>query len=91
MLGGATIATLWFLSNPINQGLPHVDPNIYARSRDLAKVDHIAEKYGVDRHDLGRAVEEAKRELGRYKGRRAPDLTKKEIEELAKQLPKKKK
>jgi hypothetical protein len=82
MLGGATIATLWILSTPVRQGLPLVDPNIYARKRDLQKVDHIADKYGVDGYDLGRAIEEAKEALGRYKGRRAPDLTKRKSKNL---------
>jgi RHS repeat-associated protein len=40
MLGGATIATLWILSNPINQGLPLVDPNVYTQGqRDERKAN----------------------------------------------------
>jgi hypothetical protein len=67
---------------------PIVDPNIYARKSDLEKVDYIADKYGVDRHALGDLVHEEKESRGRYKGRRPPDLTTEEIEELAKELPK---
>jgi len=67
---------------------PTVGPNSYASKRDLDLVDHVADEYGVDRHALGDLVEEVKRGLGRYKGRRAPDLTKEQIEELAKELPK---
>ena len=40
LLGGATIATLWILSNPINQGLPLVDPNVYTQGqRDQRKAN----------------------------------------------------
>jgi RHS repeat-associated protein len=37
MLGGATIATLWVLSSPVQQGLPVVDPNFYSQSKDNKK------------------------------------------------------
>jgi hypothetical protein len=47
LIGAATLATLWILTNPIHQGLPHVDPNIYARKIDLELIDYIADKYGM--------------------------------------------
>ncbi len=83
MLGGATIATLWILSSPVRQGLPVVDPNIYARKKDLEVIDYIADKYGIDRETLSEEVHERKRTSGRG-GK--DNLGKKAIEKIAKEI-----
>lgn len=37
MAGVATLATVWILTSPVQQGLPHVDPNFYSQSKDNKK------------------------------------------------------
>ena len=68
------------------QQLPISNPYLESRKADLKLIDHIADKYGVDRHELGKLIHEVKESMGRdHKGRR-PELTKEEIEELAREL-----
>jgi RHS repeat-associated protein len=83
MAGGAAIATIWILTSPVRQGLPLVDPNIYARKRDQEVIDYIADKYGIDRETLSEEVHERKRTSGRG-GK--DNLGKKVIEKIAKEI-----
>ena len=69
----------------IHEG-PHqlpLDPNIYARKRDLELIDHIADKFGIPRDVLSDEVHETKRKSGRGG---ADNLGKKKIEEIAKEI-----
>jgi len=83
MAGAATLATIWILTTPVQQGLPLVDPNIYARKRDLELIDYIADKYGIDRETLSEEVHERKRTSGRG-GK--DNLGKEVIEKIAKEI-----
>jgi len=83
MAGAATLITIWILTKPINQGLPLVDPNIYARKRDQEVIDYIADKYGIDRETLSDEVHERKRTSGRG-GK--DNLSKEVIEKIAKEI-----
>ncbi len=83
MAGGATLATIWILTSPVRQGLPLVDPNIYARKRDQEVIDYIADKYGIDRETLSEEVHDRKRTSGRG-GK--DNLGKKAIEKIAKEI-----
>jgi hypothetical protein len=81
--GAATLATVWILTSPVQQHLPLVDPNIYARKRDLELIDYIADKYGIDRETLSEEVHERKRTSGRG-GK--DNLGKEVIEKIAKEI-----
>jgi hypothetical protein len=83
MAGGAAIATIWILTSPVRQGLPLVDPTIYARKRDLELVDYIADKYGIDRETLSKEIHDRKKESGRG-GK--DNLGKKAIEKIAEEI-----
>jgi RHS repeat-associated protein len=37
MAGAATLVTVWILTSPVQQGLPHVDDNFYSQSKDNKK------------------------------------------------------
>jgi hypothetical protein len=78
---------LAYLANYNNAPPPVlIDPNIQARKPDLEAVDYIADKYGVDRHLLGKLIHEVKEAMGRdHRGRR-PELTKEQMKELAEEL-----
>ena len=66
---------------------PLPPPPAAQASREKRLIKKIAKDFGVDVHDLGAAVHAEKETYGRdHKGRRPPDLTKKQIEDLAKQI-----
>lgn len=76
------------LAPPPSQARPlPPPPAVQAKGREQRLIKHIADKIGVKVSDLGAAVHAEKETYGRdHKGRRPPDLTKKQIEDLAKQI-----
>ena len=88
VIGGGLLlgAGLAYLTNYNNLPAPIAGPNVYTKAHDGDLVKKIAKDYGVDKHDLGRLVEEVKDGLRDHKGRRPDKLSKEEIEELAESL-----
>ncbi|HEX5702842.1 MAG TPA: RHS repeat-associated core domain-containing protein [Pyrinomonadaceae bacterium] len=69
-LGTAVIATIWALGEPVNQGLPIVDPNFYSQG------DRDARKANPDRVEAARQLlEQLKQELAKAnsKPNKSPD------------------
>lgn len=85
--GGALFfATLFKLatqpSPPFTAHPPTIPPIFFARKKDLGVIDHVADKYGIDRETLAEEVEERKRTVGRGGLSIGKDL----VEEIAREI-----
>lgn len=101
MLGVTTITTVWILTSPIQQGLPHVDDNFYSQSKHNKEViegligtavDHIGKiRNNPSSRDVNHWKGEIKAALDRAKKiaerlkGRTKEATKEKIRDLEKQ------
>lgn len=98
MAGAATLTTIWILTSPVQQGLPHVDNNFYSQSKHNKEViegligtavDHIEKiRNNPSSRDVNHWKGEVKAALDRAKkiAERLKGKTKEAIKEKIKDL-----
>ena len=78
---GTVIYTVVIYEGP--HSLPSIDPNIYAKSRERRLIEHIADTFGVPYDLLSDEIHDYKESTGRGG---ADNLTKEQIEQIAKEI-----